>query len=465
MPGVLTFDPKVGAELRLIGGWDHSVEIPVGDGSTIMTNRSRSWPILLGAASDGRPMTLLDARFVHAKTSHNQWNTSDGPDVLHLAPQTVMVGCHLGEADAVFVAGAATIENLTSWSDRIGIDGHRTRRGDGKPGGDLTIARLEPLVVKSGNLTIKLHHLIAQPRIREVRAERIADVKEHTSIEFVSAEPQALAFYTDLLGSIADLVSLSALKPSGLVTLRVYLPAQPERYPAGHPLGHARPEVQVFQRLVVKARPDDEAEPARNFLLTLRDRPFEDLLPLWLDVREKFAAARSMILGLHYVTDGYLESRLVTAVSAAESMHRALDPKPPIPQEEFKELRKQILAVDPAWKTWLAERFNDHTNVPTLRERLLELAERVGPAGAAAVADIPAWATTAKNARNTIAHAGAAKGDFDRLHAVVETTSAVVILNLLYELGVPKERLLTVVREHPRLSFAAELAQEAFGRT
>jgi hypothetical protein len=48
------------------------------------------------------------------------------------------------------------------------------------------------------------------------------------------------------------------------------------------------------------------------------------------------------------------------------------------------------------------------------------------------------------------------------LHAVVEVTRAVVIMNLLSQLGVPEERLAEGLNEHPVLSSAARLGKKYF---
>jgi hypothetical protein len=48
----------------------------------------------------------------------------------------------------------------------------------------------------------------------------------------------------------------------------------------------------------------------------------------------------------------------------------------------------------------------------------------------------------------------------EELIAVVEVTKAVVILNLLHELGLPAERQREIVRDHPQLRATASTARE-----
>ncbi|WP_412874990.1 HEPN domain-containing protein [Curtobacterium flaccumfaciens] len=462
--GVLTFDPERGAELRLIGGWEYNVVAPNSDGSITLSGQMRDWPVVLGAVSDGQRVTLLDVQLKTARTTYSHLKDSDGPDVLNLQPATVLVGCHLhGEDDAVFVAGAVTAENLTTWSARTGIGGsHRFGRDDTERTGEVTIRRLPAVTAETSTVTVKLHHLSRQPFTISSRAERVSRVREHASVEFIPTALQPLGYFTDLAASVVDLLSLSAMRACGLIQFRVYLPATPERYPAGSPYAQIRPQVDVFQRMVVTAEPEEPAEAFEDFVLTVNDEPFETLMPRWLDVREQFSAARGMILGLQYVPGGYLENRVITAVSAAEAMHRALQPEPPIPKAEFADLRAKILALSPLRKQWLSERFSNHANVPNLRERLVKLAERVGPAGPLLVGDIGEWARTATRARNTIAHVGTAPHALTELRAVADATVGIVVLNLLHELGVADDRLTGAVQRNPVLRRTAELARALF---
>ena len=80
--------------------------------------------------------------------------------------------------------------------------------------------------------------------------------------------------------------------------------------------------------------------------------------------------------------------------------------------------------------------------------------------------DAKKWAKEAADARNGLAHVGRSEDHtFDDLHAVVEVTRAVVILNMLHQLGVPPERLATGLDEHPVLSQAVFLAKKHYPAT
>lgn len=460
VPGVLSFSPDTGLRLRLIGGWKYNVTRRGANGSTIVTDELQRWPIVVGIG-DGKGITLLSVNVATAK-SFGVAGMFAVPDTLELRANTALVGVHMDDPDeAAFIAASGHVEDLTVWTRRTGIE--ETHYFGSKPdevSGMIKINRLSPLSVEAGPLTVKLSHYAWQPYAEQTRSQTLSRVRESQVIRFERDEPQSLEYWLDLLGGMADLMSLSTLRPCGIISMRVFLPPTPEDWPEDHPLRDQPHEITVYKVRVVKPKPDAKSLDLRSYVLTLDDLPFEELLPRWLEVRDTFAAARSMILGLRYVRNGYIETRVVTAVAAAESMHRALQPAPPIPPQEFKQLRKTLLqAVAPERRAWLADRLTEHSNVPTLKQRLHELVERLGKAGTRLVHDPEVWAKAAKDARNNLAHIGSADNDLNHLHAVAEVTASVVILNLLHELGVPQEGLMRAVDEHPDLSHAAKLAR------
>jgi hypothetical protein len=60
-----------------------------------------------------------------------------------------------------------------------------------------------------------------------------------------------------------------------------------------------------------------------------------------------------------------------------------------------------------------------------------------------------------------LAHEGRTPNhSIEELIAIVEVTTAVVILNVLHELGLPAEHQRRIVREHPQLRATARAARE-----
>lgn len=460
--GVLSYEPHGGLTLTLIGGWEHRVLHETAPGVTTFTGETRRWETIHGRA-EGKFLTVLDARFQRAKTFLSARMFTDGPDELVLHAQTVLVGCHLNSPDdSVFESAIVTAENMTSWSRQGGVTiSHTVDEVSGDRSIGISSETVAPLRATINDLTAKLEASSLVPGSYQNRSGTVVELREWATLQFESEGPRPLGEWTRMMSSVEDLLSLSTLRACALISMRVFLPATPDKWPDDHPLKNTRHEVQVYQQRIVTPHPGDKAVEPRDFVLTLDDVPFEELFPKWHKVHGKFAAARSMILGLRYVTDGYLESKVVTAVAAAESMSRALKPKSVMTRQELKQLRTAILAVVPEErKTWVHERFTNAD--PTLRDRLEMLASRPGEFMSDLVPNPSAWAASAANARNKIAHVGKSRHTLDELYAVVEVTTAVVIMNFLLELGVPPDRMKRALSEHPRLAAAARMAREMF---
>ena len=264
-----------------------------------------------------------------------------------------------------------------------------------------------------------------------------------------------------MVAGVSDLVSLSTMSACADLSLDLVLPAAPELFREGHPLADHPRAVHVYQKHVVQPDGDGPVANWNDFVLSEADLPWGQLFPSWMGVRERFSAARSMVLGLRYITRGYLDSRVVTAVGAAEAFHRAVESPPPIPPEEFATLRALLVAAAPADRRgWVNDRVQ--YNEPSLKQRLEELASRPGPFMTNLVPDPVLWARIAARSRNDLAHRGDARKDYDQLYAVVEVTAAVVVLNLLREIGVPAERLEMALSQHSEFKRAAELARMHF---
>ena len=172
-------------------------------------------------------------------------------------------------------------------------------------------------------------------------------------------------------------------------------------------------------------------------------------------------AATNMILGLRYAPARFVENNLLTAVGAAEVLHRNLgiDEKP-FPNGEFRAIREAMLAQVPdEHRNWFKKKIRI---APNLRDRLHALAQRPDQeAIAQLLPDVDQWAERTTRARNDLAHEGRTPNhSIEELIAVVEVTTAVVILNILHELGLPAERQREIVREQPQLRATCHTAAE-----
>ena len=120
----------------------------------------------------------------------------------------------------------------------------------------------------------------------------------------------------------------------------------------------------------------------------------------------------------------------------------------------------QVLAGAEGFHTWCLDQGQD---VP-LRDRLASLHGRLDEKVAAALGlNVDKWADWAVWARNHVDHGGAKKhrdlGDILRLKTISDTVRLVTYLVALGELSVPAERVVTALREHPRLQILAGKCQ------
>jgi hypothetical protein len=193
--------------------------------------------------------------------------------------------------------------------------------------------------------------------------------------------------------------------------------------------------------------------------------PLSEVLPAWLAVNERLRPVPAMLFGLHYISRSYTENRLITAVAAAEALHRRLLPDETyISDEEYQQLHGAVLgAVLEEHRRWLDQRI---WNEPSLKQRLMQLVERLGSELVGPFMPSPnRWATAAKDARNMLVHRilpeasspGPREPTPEEMYVLAQMTSGLITLNLLQEIGVPRSRLAEVVTTHePYRSIAEE---------
>jgi hypothetical protein len=273
-----------------------------------------------------------------------------------------------------------------------------------------------------------------------------------------SSHPKSIAQWGETEKQFSDLLTF-AMDRSCAVLSETLTPSEALR---SNENAEARDEVTLCARHINVGDPGSPAVETREAFFTLATEgvDFHTLIPRWVSVNNRFRTACDMILGLRYVKRGYLQTQLITAVAAAEAMHAAMEFDPPMPNSEFKALKKSLLkAVEDDRKQWLREKLgsNKHSLVRQLTDLAAvpdsEVMRRL-------VRNVDAWARATKDERNPVAHGGNMSADVQLLSAITKVTEAVVLVNLLHQLGIPKERLIFAVVDNPTLWLAAELARK-----
>ncbi|HEX5406780.1 MAG TPA: HEPN domain-containing protein [Pseudonocardiaceae bacterium] len=457
-PGVLRYLPNSRIELSLIGAFENRLMTHTSSGVVLVHSGSRTFDVIHGAA-ERREITLFDC---HASnTSRSMGARVKTPDKQTLVASTALIGVHVSDEDeARFAAAEVSVEDLTLWASSSIFEA-TLGMPDGVPDGSGTIS-VKP--IDSQSVTVDgtqfvLAHLHTLPFFDHRRSGTTGRVRDTAFVRIVPAE--ALSFRTALQSAslIQDLVALATHRAAGVIWLRLELVRDEQAPSDGRPLLRRKVDV-LYSPPVSTERDADAADPRRVFF-TCESLPFEQVVPRWVGAHQRLQSATNMIMGLRYAPARYIESNLLTAVGAAEVLHRRLSiDEAPMPTTEFKQMRAAMLEHVPEQHQ---DRFRGVIrNDPTLRDRLIALANRPdAEAISLLMPNLEHWAARTARARNDLAHEGETpRHSLEELVVIVEVTTAVVILNLLHELGLSAERQRELVGEHPQLSTTAERATE-----
>ncbi|GAB3422267.1 ApeA N-terminal domain 1-containing protein [Flindersiella endophytica] len=344
VPGVLRYDPDEGLWLSLIGGFEDRVLRQLDGGGVAVTDGTRTWSVIWGIA-ENKEITLF-ACFPISSISYGFG--SGGPHKQTISALTALVGVHLeGAEDEVFTSSLVSVENMNRWSGSSvfsGTIGRENQRIDGR--GTISVEPVnEPSAVVDG-MTITLCHEHTLPHFEEGRGQTIGRMKDTVFVQLQPESAVSLSAARDLAKVVQDLVSLATHRASAILWLRLRMPPEEQDQPEGYPTRDR--EVAVYFQGIVGGDADAKAVDHHAGLFTCHHIPFEEIVPRWWRVRERLLAASNMVLGLRYAPARYIEGNLLTAVGAAEVMHRALDiDETRMPRADFEALRAVLLGNTP----------------------------------------------------------------------------------------------------------------------
>lgn len=330
-PGVLSYAPDTGLLLELIGGFNDAGWVPNPSGvGQVLRPATREWGVVHGVAAR-TPITLLDC----ASLGGTGKGFGDELDEQKIHVMQALVGIHLpDETTASFNEIEIWVENLTLWAADSDIRlkhwlGRAPRRWE------ISVEQAGPRVAHLDRMRAELRrgHVLTDGDHR--RSHRNVGTREISSVSFRSEQPRALKDWIEMVGAIQDLLSLAVDKPCAVLGQTV----SPTDAAKNNPTLSARGAVRIYAKELMSAQPDAHAEKLHELLFTLHDIRFGLVLTRWMYVQKRFRTACNMLLGLRYISRGFLETQLTTAVGAAEVFHRQLGTKPPIPDEEFAEMR------------------------------------------------------------------------------------------------------------------------------
>ena len=461
--GFLSYSPGSGLELTLVGGFDDMIWEPIGPGAWAIPTETRNFPAIHGFAGN-QPVTLFEARSVSSK-SYGLGFFEGGPSEQTIRSQRALVGVHAtSTAEGLFDHADCVIEDSWSWSGDSAMTGNIQLDAQKRFTGEATI-ELTPVDEKSisvNGVEVTLSHSLTLPSFDPKRGGARGHVEDKAVFTFTPEQPFSLTEALSCVTTVQDLLALATGRGPALLWLSLYVSSPfTDRDESSEEL---LKEVHVYTHGRDAGDPDAKSVDAHDLVFTLKDLPFETLIPRWWEVRDQFRASCNTIIGSRYAAEPYIETMLITAATAAESFHKDLGEAPPMARKEMDALvQRAVDAMPDDRKDWI------RSVIPrghSLRQRLDRLAERIPKmCRDRLLPDADEWAKATTRARNDLSHSGTSAADVERLYAVVRVTRAVVLVNILIELGLREDRLLKAITYNSELSGACQLAARHFSRT
>lgn len=486
-PGFLKYDPHKGIDLTLIGGFNDVIWEEVGSGMRTSSGETRGFPVIHGLCAGDKEITLLDAYGAGSTTFGLGFGSGPSEQTVHASQ--ALIGIHLSNPDEeVFSRLQCSIEDTLAWSGsdaitaEMKLDDERKRfTGDGT----ITLKPVDDLTASVAGIDYSLTHWLTLPTYDHTRIGSRGRVDDKPVFSLRFQERSSLHSGTRQMHALVDLLALATGRNPALLWMTLQVPSAHQTCPCGTAFSgkdrevlrqwgiphkpeecpEVRPrQVDLYSLGRGTGHPDAKAVDAHSMVFTLSDIPFDEVLPKWLEVREQFQAPCNILIAARYSKETYVEASVITAVAAAEAFHKELKEAPPISPEVMEDLiAKAVDAVPEERKRWIK---NVIPRGHSLRQRLDRLAERMPDSCRDRLLPDPArWAQAASRARNSLSHSGKSEVDVMALYAVMRVTRAVVLVNILLELGLHEDRILKALTDNSELSGACSLSRKHFART
>lgn len=470
--GHVSYRPEDGLKVRLLGAFD---------------NLS-----VIHGTFEKIPITLVDCVATSTEIRHALEPVAVRQDI---EPQLLLYGINLSDpAEPCFKAIDIEIENLSQWSaaqditlklegdDRLpddqSTDGpirrtlrrvfrkHRQQSDQavqktptGLAGWGVEGRPVDEHRVQIDDLTAELRRCPSLPNWDEHRDRTVGRIAARSILRFSSTRSRTAKEWEETARMAQDLLSLATFSPCAV--LRKTLIPDDAKHASDNTV---RSEVHLYAQQLVTGAPNEPAMEPWAMLFNLSDVDFETVLPEWTRVRDTLRPTCNMVLGLKYIPEGYLETKLLTVTGAAEvmegSLARELKRPLPVPPEKYTVLRKELLCLAPEqYRDWLDKKLY---NAPSLQDKLKLLAGQLDTQVTdKLLPNIERWAQQTSRARNDLAHRGeSTRVPAVEMSAIVSVTVAVIVVSLLTQLRIPTPRILQALEQHPDLKYAPDLARK-----
>jgi hypothetical protein len=210
-------------------------------------------------------------------------------------------GIHLGDPDEeVFESAKLKIEYLLGWmhatTTKIRVTYTQDYRWTGKQTAETDPVDDLEAAYGGKDFTLRVVFNQFRPESHPRANERSFANREWAELSVKAQHPVQFRRFDRIAKAVMDLMTLVAHAPAGVIdeTLQ-YTPS--DHHPAP---GRASADVQVMGRQIHQPRPRQQETADPEYLFTLADVPFDEVLPRWLGLHDRIRLGASILFGLRY---------------------------------------------------------------------------------------------------------------------------------------------------------------------
>jgi ApeA N-terminal domain 1 len=281
------------------------------------------------------------------------------------------------------------------------------------------------------------------------------EVSETVVLSVETREPLSLdQIVSRYVPRLRDLITFAAHRPTAIRSVRVAGSATTEDRGDGRQVERS---AQFLARFLPTPQDRAELKPLREQLIVLPadDRAFRTLVGGWFGLAERLGPVLDLRFAPSYAAFMYSESRFLNAVQGVEALHRrALEGKPD--QADLDARAAAIANCPPEHQRWLRGKLR-YAHEPTLRRRLGEVLDFVGPGLAPLMGDRKRFIARVVAIRNAITHwdEKSERSTGADLYLVAVALNFIIDAALLRLLGLEQDEITATLASNSTFQFEA----------
>ena len=293
------------------------------------------------------------------------------------------------------------------------------------------------------------------------------DFKKYASLMIQPNEKLSFNdFYSKFISPLNNFMTFATDRTNSITKLQLFSPWGDVGKEKSDYTLEELPIQAIYQTIYPERKKTDRLLAESEMLFSFSDikRDFSLILQKWFNSVDKLDSIFKLFFNVRYMPDMYLENQFLNLVQAIESYHRRQIKNHVLPKDEHKNRLEIVLdSVPGEYKEWLKDKLQ-HSNEPTLKERLIELFESIPEIINELIKDKEAFATQINNARNYFTHHDEylkkKAPQLEELYRFIESLSFILQGCILTELGCTRERCYQLLNRNNRYQKAVERAIE-----